>query len=212
MSAVNQDWSSATRFQRWVEGKNVSGSSIDAFSIVLVTNAERTDDDTRTILNFTLADEDSPPSHMMAAVGPIDIKNNGYGPLTMDWPAYVLYTGTAPTAGEVWGVAASSGELATAHNHFLVLGDAADSVVRVQPISGISRIGQLDAADSPLTDGSIGTVSIYERSGGAPSDTGKNEECLNITGQSLLTGVDLLVVDVAYFDHPIVTPIDMSTC
>lgn len=133
MTATVQDFRSASRQQRWIEVKNIESSAqLPAFAPAQIVDAERADSDERTILHLKLAQSDNPSPALMVAIGPMDIEAGKYGPATASFPAYMRYTGTAPSNGDVWGVASGANQLSTGKRGFIVCGDASGGLVRVR--------------------------------------------------------------------------------
>lgn len=134
---VPQDSRSPFRQQRWIECTNVGESTLSAFSVVEVTGSTRpeategkTPGGGRTVLEVDVASTDSPEATVV--LGPYDIPAGGYGICTADEPMYARYYDWSPANGDQAGVAEGTSYLSPSPQYgYIILGDAADGLVRV---------------------------------------------------------------------------------
>lgn len=122
--------------QRWVELYNAGAYDIPGFGVCEITGASRPENINnaqaggRTVLSVTRPTEDSPAA--VCINGPMPIAAGAYGFGTLDYPAYALYDdANAPAAGDTWGAASGTFELTKDKAGFVVLGDAANGIVRI---------------------------------------------------------------------------------
>lgn len=122
--------------QRWVELYNAGAYEVPAFGVCEIVGGSRPENINaaqaggRTVLNVTRPTEDSPAA--VCLNGPIPLPAGAYGFGTLDYPAYALYDdANAPVAGETWGAASGTFELTKDKSGFVILGDAANGIVRI---------------------------------------------------------------------------------
>ena len=132
-----QDVRSPIQQQRWVEVRNDSQDVIPPFAVLEITESERPEAESeltpgagRTVLVVTQPTQDSIQYVVINSMQ--EIKAGELGWATNDFPAYALYGGGSPEAGEVWGATAGSYALSSGNTGFLIEGDADGEKVRVQ--------------------------------------------------------------------------------
>lgn len=129
---VPHDERAPHRQQRWIECKNVGGTTLQPYAVAEVVESTRPDTG-RTVLNVRQATCDGPENTVV--LGHMQILAGEYGYCTNDFPAYALYdTSDTPTPGEVWGVASGTQVLAKGIDGYLIVGDAdaTKGIVRVR--------------------------------------------------------------------------------
>jgi hypothetical protein len=133
---IPMDWRAPFIQQRWVELYNAGANEVPAFGVCEITGASRPENINgaqaggRTVLNVTRPTEDSP--NAVCLNGPMPIAAGAYGFGTLHYPAYAKYaTANTPVAGEEWGAASGTFELTKGKSGFVIFGDAANGLVRV---------------------------------------------------------------------------------
>lgn len=157
---IPMDWRAPFIQQRWVELYNAGANEVPAFGVCEVTGASRPEainaaqNGGRTVLNVTRPTEDSP--NAVCLNGPMPIPAGSYGFGTIHYPAYAKYaTAETPVAGEEWGAASGTFELTKGKSGFVIFGDAANGIVRVD------RLSQSPATGIPFRNDSGETVPAY---------------------------------------------------
>lgn len=136
---IPQDSRSPFRQQRWVQCRNDSGQDLSPNSLVAVTGALRVSATGATILSIELPTSTTPVA-LLAATGLQTIKTGQDGHCTLDFPAYVKYSGGTPANGEQWGHEDGSDSLAPNKTGFRICGDQNGTVVRVMKESAAELV------------------------------------------------------------------------
>jgi len=163
---------SAQDSRRWLLAKNDSGEDTPGMSIVRITGTVIVDGEVAYKFAKPNADSADPiGASIYAVVAPVGIKSGKHGRITMDWPALVRFTSTAPMAGELVGTSNEAWTVSRSRVGFVSLGQVdttAADITLVVP----ERAMLLAKANENIASGASGTFSVYLGTAGEEADTG----------------------------------------